>query len=281
MMRVTVLIENTLPENSDLTAEYGLSFYIQSGGHNLLFDTGLSGACFENARRLGLPIAAVEAAALSHAHFDHGGGLLKFVQANSNAPVYLRSAARGNFYSGWLWSRRSVGLAPELFSQYAGRLRWLDENVEILPGAHLVGQIPHTFPLPRGDRFLFQASGGKIVPDRFEHEQVLVIREPDGMVLFTGCSHSGVLNMIAAARAAFPGERIKALVGGFHLTGIPFYNVFAETAANVTALAYALEKMDIPRIYTMHCTSVHGFQRMRAVLGSRLVYLATGQTVKL
>jgi 7,8-dihydropterin-6-yl-methyl-4-(beta-D-ribofuranosyl)aminobenzene 5'-phosphate synthase len=280
-MRVTVLIENTLLEGSALTAEYGLSLSIHSDGRHLLFDTGQSGAFLDNARQLDVPIDKVDAAVLSHAHLDHGGGLLKFMQANLSAPVYLRTAAGGNFYSGWLWSRRIVGLAPELFDRYAPRLRWVDGPQEIYPGVHLLTEIPHAYPLPRGDRFLFQESDGKIVADHFEHEQLLVIREADGMVLFTGCSHNGVLNMIAAARQAFPDERIKALIGGFHLTGIPFYNVFAETAANVDALAHALKDMDIQSIYTMHCTSIKGFQRMQSILGSRLEYLATGRSVDL
>ena len=87
-MRITTLIENNVLENrDDLTAEFGLSLHVQTGGQQILFDSGTSGAFADNAETLGIDLAEVTASVLSHQHFDHGGGLGRFFGSNSSAPV--------------------------------------------------------------------------------------------------------------------------------------------------------------------------------------------------
>ena len=87
-MKIIALMENTAAV-PDVLSEHGLSLYLEGKGHRILFDTGQSENFAVNAKRLGVDLAAVDLAILSHGHYDHGGGLKRFLELNQKAPVYL------------------------------------------------------------------------------------------------------------------------------------------------------------------------------------------------
>ena len=88
-MHILCLSENHVKE--PFQSEHGLSLLLSWEGHSLLFDMGASALFLKNAARLGADVAGVEAAALSHGHYDHGGGLRAFLAHNAHAPVYILS----------------------------------------------------------------------------------------------------------------------------------------------------------------------------------------------
>jgi 7,8-dihydropterin-6-yl-methyl-4-(beta-D-ribofuranosyl)aminobenzene 5'-phosphate synthase len=85
-MIIKVLAENTSATN-DLCSEHGLSLYIETKGHKLLFDTGASAFFAENAIKMNVDLSAVDLAVISHGHYDHGGGLKTFLNINTCARV--------------------------------------------------------------------------------------------------------------------------------------------------------------------------------------------------
>ena len=85
MLTITVLVENS--DGEGLCGEHGLSLYIEYEGRRYLLDAGATGLFAENAAKLGLSLAEVEAAFLSHAHYDHAGGLPRFFAENAHAKV--------------------------------------------------------------------------------------------------------------------------------------------------------------------------------------------------
>ena len=87
-MRITVLLENT-PSSDSVTAEHGLRLFIETENAKILFDMGQTDAFANNARVLGIDLSSADLAVLSHGHYDHGGGLTKFLELNRTAPVYL------------------------------------------------------------------------------------------------------------------------------------------------------------------------------------------------
>ena len=91
-MKITTLMENTASAEC-YTAEHGLSIYIETKNHVILFDSGASGAFADNAEKLGVDLGKVEMAVLSHGHYDHGGGLLRFMEKNKTAPIYMSACA--------------------------------------------------------------------------------------------------------------------------------------------------------------------------------------------
>ena len=95
-MRITVLTDNI--GNNGLEGEWGLSFYIEYHGRKLLLDAGQSGVFAENAEKLGLSLADVDFAVLSHAHYDHADGMSVFLDRNSRAKLWLQESCRANCY---------------------------------------------------------------------------------------------------------------------------------------------------------------------------------------
>ena len=97
-MKIVTLMENTSCLET-LTCEHGLSLYLETRGYKILFDAGQSSAFAENAKKLGINLDQVDFVVLSHGHYDHGGGLGKFLECNQTAPVYVSSHAFEPHYS--------------------------------------------------------------------------------------------------------------------------------------------------------------------------------------
>lgn len=269
-MKITTLIENSYNTNRpDLDAEHGVSFYMENKGNVFMSDVGQSGGFAENARKLGIDLKAVEALAISHYHYDHGGGLARFFEENQQANVYLRESPDVDYIAEEEdGSVRYIGLDKDLLKEHADRIETIGENREIFPGFHLLTDIPGDYPKPGGDQRLKIQDGDRRMLDSFKHEIVTVLEGERGLVIMTGCGHNGVLNMIAAVRKALPGKSIQAVVGGFHM--------LHELESTVREVGEELLAMDIPLIYTGHCTGEDAVVVLEDVLGKRLQRLCSG-----
>jgi len=111
-MKITVLIENTKsPDRVELLYEHGLSIHIAFQGNSILFDMGASEAFSKNADVLGIDLSGVNSAVISHHHFDHGGGLSRFIELNKAANIFLDEAPDGESYFKALgFIKRYIGL---------------------------------------------------------------------------------------------------------------------------------------------------------------------------
>lgn len=255
-MRVVTLIENTTSREA-LTAEHGLSLYIETGNRRILFDAGESGGFADNAAALGVDLQTVDCAILSHAHHDHGNGLVRFLEINDHAPIYL---SRHAFTPRYNAKGKYIGIAPAL--EGSDRLRFTDGETQLGEGITL-----HTIPLPPADTAgMTVLEDGALQPEDFRHEQYLLVEEQGKKILISGCSHKGILNI---ARWFQP----DILIGGFH-----FMNVEEEAFL----LQAARELLQYPTAYyTGHCTGEKQFAILKQTMGHRLHYLATGDSIVL
>jgi 7,8-dihydropterin-6-yl-methyl-4-(beta-D-ribofuranosyl)aminobenzene 5'-phosphate synthase len=281
-MKIISLVDNKrLSQRKDLHTEPGLSLCIFTDGQQILFDTGVSGIFRSNAQRLNVDVTRVSLAVLSHHHFDHGGGLATFLEANAQAKIYLRSSSTEHFYLHLFgFFRRRVGLDESLFRQYPQRFIFTNEFSEIASDVFILTKINKRHPAPKGNRHLFTHTGRSSKLDDFEHELILVVRENGALAVFTGCSHHGILNMLDAVLEHFPGQTIKAVIGGFHLIDLPLINSMAGSKEEVEELGRAILKYPIEKIYTGHCTGIKAYRVLRNVIGAKLEYLATGRQVE-
>ncbi|MFC1495273.1 MBL fold metallo-hydrolase [Thermodesulfobacteriota bacterium] len=277
-MKVTTLIENRPDKNNpDLKAEWGLSLHIDFNGHNILFDTGSSGSFAENAECFSIDIASIEAAVLSHHHFDHGGGLKRFFELNPKAKVYLGEAHDGEcFCKVFGFMKKNIGLDHEVIKANADRLITVKEPMEVLPGVFLFPQIASNHPKPRGNKRLYMKKGSSFTLDNFSHEIVMAIKENGKLAVFTGCSHNGILNMIDTVAKEFKGIPIKTVIGGFHLVSTPPFNLMAGNRSEVEELAEAVLEYPVEMTYTGHCTGTKAFSVLKDAMGDRIADIQTG-----
>ena len=277
-MIITTLIEDTIEDNKgNLVPEHGLSLHISFSGKGILFDTGISDAFSKNADALGIDLKAIQAVILSHHHYDHGGGLSRFFEINPEAMVFLKEAPRGDcYFKALLFPRKYIGIDNYLFEIHPHRFIFIKDFTEIMPDVYIFTRIGSTYPKPKGNRYLYVKRNAEWYLDDFEHELIMAIKENGKLVIFTGCSHNGVLNMIETVAKRFDGVPIKAVIGGFHLMGLPMFNTMAGSRSKVKGIAREILKYQIQWIYTGHCTGQKAYRVLKDVIGENLKHLHTG-----
>lgn len=258
-MKITVLIENTT-NDPQLTAEHGLSLYIETKRHRILFDTGQSGVFADNAQKLGVDLKNIDFAVISHGHYDHGGGIARFLKENETAPIYINRHAFGAYYNG---VEKYIGLDPALATRQ-DRLVFTDDALKIAEGVELFTCNDRTPKHKVDSAGLLKRKNGQLAADDFAHEQYLLLEEEGRKVLISGCSHKGILNVMAWVEP-------DVLIGGFHFSKME--------QAGLDAAAEELEKYPCT-YYTCHCTGVLQFQYLQEKMGNQLRYLATGDVVE-
>ena len=255
-MKITTLIENTTL-SPDLTAEHGLSLFVEAAGHTFLFDAGQSGAFLGNAGRLGVDLRDAEFAVLSHGHYDHGGGMLRFLEHNRQAKIYVNQDAFGGHYNG---AGRCIGLSDGL--RRSSRLILTGDEYAIAPGLtlHTCNDRPPVFPIESAG--LTEQVGEFLLPEEFRHEQSLLIEEKGKRILLSGCAHKGVLNLLEWFHP-------DVFVGGFHLKGL------SPDDSRLRMWGKAMARYDTV-FYTGHCTGAEQYAVLKEILGERLNALSTG-----
>ena len=261
-LRVTVLCDN-ISDNSRLKPEHGFSVHIARGDSAVLADVGASDAFLHNARALGIDPAAVNACVLSHNHYDHTGGVAALAELNGRFHLYLSQ----HFFkqSGWLQAENGGTILPTSGPLTAASLcergigfRYLTTDVFELPemkGAYVLGNIPRTAEFERIDESDVVYRNGAWSPDDYRDELALAVKTEGGLVVLTGCAHTGVCSIIACAEQRL-GERVCAAIGGTHLIA------HDETIARETARW--LKAHGLSRLVACHCTGELGFEALCA-----------------
>ena len=278
-MRVTVLMENSTP-SSRLAARHGLSLWLElDDGRRVLFDMGPNDGFLANARSLGVDVTEADLAVVSHGHYDHGGGLGAFLAACGDAcrdvPVYVREHAFEEHVSGTPERHHAIGLDPALATD--PRVRPTGERCDLGGGLALFSTARRAHPTARSNGRLMERRDGALVPDRFLHEQSLLVREGDRLALVSGCSHGGVLNLMDAAEG-LAGAPLTSVVAGFHLMDPSGGTVEDEGLTRSLARELAARPA---RYLTCHCTGTDAFALLRDELGGRVSYLHVGSRVTL
>lgn len=256
-MKITCLAENTC-KNENLACEHGLSLFIETQELKILFDMGQTELFYENAQKLGIDLKTVDFAVLSHGHYDHGGGMKKFLEINETAPVYLSRYAFESHYNG---TEKYIGLDISLKEN--NRLIFTEDELRINESIYLFSCNEKERKHDLGSFGLNMKVDGQFFSDDFRHEQYLLIKENGKNILVSGCSHKGIMDI---TEWFCP----DVLVGGFHYSKL-------EIDENLSEYAKFLDGFNTD-FYTCHCTGVQQYEYMKNII-KNIHYLSCGETI--
>lgn len=263
-MKITALVENK--SGCGLTPVHGLSLYVETEKHTLLFDLGPDGTLLDNAEKLGVDLSRVDTVVISHGHYDHGGGLAAFLGVNRTAKIYVQRRAFEKHYSKSLgFIKVPVGLDR----------KWMDHPRVVLAdgeyridGELLLFTVPDTRKCHSpANNSLYDETG----PDRFAHEQNLLVFGQKN-VLFMGCGHCGVVNILERAKQYRP----ELCIGGYHLM-VPVTKKSVPKEI-LEEIAKELRRYDLD-FYTCHCTGEAAYRYLSGKV-PRMHYLSCGESIE-
>lgn len=268
-MRIIFLSENKT-DRPPYIGEHGLSIYIETLNHKILFDAGASNLLIHHAKEKKIDLSRVDNCVVSHGHYDHTGGFPEFIKINKLAPIYLHPEGLQEAYCeengslddepcSILWTKEEGELLDPRLSYSKGPVYITDDIV-------ISGGIPEEYGNESVEDFHIKNKDGSFKKDPMDHEQFLMIRENKKLYLFFGCSHKGIFPALRYARTFFPHEEIALLVAGMHL-----YNARLE---QVDEIMEELKSFEIHMLMPVHCTGIHAIARMKQ-LNSQGVTIAT------
>lgn len=255
----------------------------------LLFDSGPEDRTFEqNASRLAIDLGAVEAVVLSHGHWDHAGAMVRALQmirdrnGGADVPFYahpdmFRSRAT-RLGTDALRPMEDVPSVAALTAHGAQVVQTREPALLLERLACVSGEIPRVTSFERGmpgqHRRTADGTGWELDELVLDERFVAVDVRGKGIVVLTACSHAGVVNVLTHARDCFPGRRIHAVIGGFHLSGAN-EKIIPDTVAGIRELAPAV-------IAPGHCTGWRAVGALAAAFGDQVVVpLAVGKRLSL
>ncbi len=260
-MRVSILMDNNSVSDR-YKAERGFSCHIAFGGHEILFDTGISGAAMDNAAIMGVDLSRVKFVVLSHAHFDHVRGFLRFAGEYEGYKLLMHSSFftrkyidRGDtlmyignaFSPEFLWEKR---IPHALIKADVYPLE--EENATDF----LMGNIGRRVGFETIDPSFLKSDGGAFVPDDFCDELTYVAVTSEGLVIVSGCGHNGIVNICEEAAARFQAP-VCAVIGGTHLMS-------ADPERTEETIRYFNAHPEIRFVAACHCTGEDAAQAFAA-----------------
>ena len=271
----------------NLGTEHGLSIYFEIGDKKYLIDTGLTSLFADNAKKLGINISEIDALFLSHGHNDHCGGLETFLKLNDHAKIYASSKILDySYYSSSYGDRRDISLNHLLlinnprFQSIANSI-WLTQDIA------LVKIDVDSYSFPKANTLLEVVNNNSkstdgdenfnkfYTKDKFDHEIAIVLRTKKGFVVFSPCSHNGILNILASAERFISMTdsvpNFRAFVGGTHLKDN------FDSKKDILLISNTLtDKYPNMTLYSGHCTSVHILELFSEFMGEHFQKFYSG-----
>jgi len=272
---IHVICENYVPTSFGLAGEHGLSALVSVGGKKVLLDTGQGIGLINNAKMMGIDLNGMDALALSHAHKDHTGGLMDFLDVNgrvdvvAHPDVFVPRAVKRQIGGkvakipiGLPWQKDDLESAGAQFKLSAG-------PVEIVPGVWFSGEVPWKNDFEKENPSLFIVRDEELEIDPFTDDAALFIDTPKGITVLAGCAHRGIVNTMEHAREVLGDKPFHTVIGGIHLID--------ADADRVEKTIEAFGSFGVETVSTGHCTGLPASFEIARRLGDAFDFMAVGK----
>jgi len=218
-MKITVLAGNSVCKTNPLNAvsEHGLSLFIEFDARKILFDTGQSDLFVHTAREMGIDLSQLDYMVVSHGGFDNRGGLKRFLRINQKARIFLHINASHNFYSGLSGFIPCHMELDQVIPGQNSRIYFIEEDTQIEDKLILLEGFQDVIPQPEEQRGFFERTKHRFSVDKSGHELAMLLIENDEIVLFSGCSYSGIINTIDEVKLFSKTMKIKAAFSSINI----------------------------------------------------------------
>ena len=277
MITLHCIVDNTVMRGSALWGEHGVAFLVKTPNGRLLFDTGQSGDVLaHNAELMDIDFRNCDALALSHAHYDHTGGLERFFGlSRPGIPLYASPDLFRERYALKDGQARAIGLRlSQVEIARQAHLHLSAEPLEMLTGVWTTGEISERLNFEGRSAQHHIRVGETWQPDPYQDDLSLVLQTSQGLVVVCGCCHAGLLNTLVHIRRYFS-QPLRAIVGGTHLA-----------AAGPEALGYVIEELReqcegrVPDLYLNHCTGERALAALAHAYGEKVNPCPAGTVLK-
>ena len=246
--------------------EWGFSALIEADSIRILFDAGArETTVLENCKELNIDLSNVSTLILSHNHGDHTVGWLplrnaiKTVSPNALSITHVAEGLFDTRISANGEENRSRQKDSLRYIQTGGRIQVHTNFSEIFPGIFLTGPVPRKYPEKNytlgGNIVQKKDAAGNIVADIVPEDMSLVIRTDKGLVLLSGCGHSGIINTITHVQNVLQKQPLLAAIGGFHL--------LENSDKKIKWTAKKLKKSGLRYFMGAHCTGIEPVYQIR------------------
>lgn len=244
-MKLKVLVDNNTFIDQYFYGEPAVAYYIEDEGKEILFDVGYSDLFLKNAKEFNLNIDNIDTIVLSHSHNDHTGGLKYYFQkqhANINLISHPFTFDKRILDGENIGSPLSIDMLSGLCNLILSK-----EPISISKNIVFLGEIPDYNSFESRKIIGKRIENGVWKPDYVVEDSALVYKGKKGLYIITGCSHSGICNIIQYAKVVCKEEKVVGVIGGFHLF---------EMSERVKKTIDYFKDNKIEELYPCHCTSL-------------------------
>ncbi len=277
-MKITTIIEN-LSTYKNLLPKHGLSLMVESGGKSFLLDAGSDDSTYANFQELDFLPSDIQKIVISHNHYDHIGGLEKFLKV-TDSPVYISDASKLRLVAKESDNTLRKLSQEEVIEKYNDRFVFVHDMEKIFDNVYVCKVFKPDPKFMCKDKRLQKQICGQLYPDDFTHEVYVAVIEGDVCKIISSCSHNGIANIIADAKRRFAQTKVITFVGGMHLKGKSLDSLNCSESFLVQ-LAKQLDELGVENIYTCHCTGTKAYSLLKPLCKANVTYFSTGDVIEI